>query len=68
MTLRPEYSALTWHRSRASAGAGECVEVAKSGSSVLARDSRDRQGVVLEVTVAQWLGLVRRVKSGDAVH
>lgn len=68
MTLRPECLTLTWRRSNASAGAGECVEVAKSGWFVLARDSRNREGTVLELTVAQWLGLVRRVKSGDAVH
>jgi len=68
MTLRPERLALTWRRSSASHGAGECVEVAKSGSFVLARDSRDQAGAMLEVTVAQWLGLVRRIKTGEAVR
>jgi hypothetical protein len=66
MTLRPEYSALTWRKSSASAGAGECVEVARSGSCVLARDSRDRDGVVLEFTLSQWLGFLRRAKGGKA--
>jgi hypothetical protein len=62
------YSTLTWRKSSASAGAGECVEVAKSGSSVLARDSRDQSGVVLEFTTAQWLGLLQRIKGEVAVR
>jgi Domain of unknown function (DUF397) len=53
---------IIWRKSSASAGAGECVEVASSGSSVLMRDSRDRSGVMLEFTTAQWLGLLRRIK------
>lgn len=68
MTLRPEYSILIWRKSSASAGVGECVEVAKADSSVLARDSGDQSGVVLEFTPAQWLGLLRRIKHGDAVR
>jgi hypothetical protein len=53
---------LDWRTSSASAGVGECVEVATSGSSVLARDSRDRSGATLEFTRAQWLGLMRRIR------
>ena len=68
MTLRPEYSTLIWRKSSASAGAGECVEVAKSDSFVLARDSRDQSGVVLEITSAQWLRLLRRIKDGGAPY
>ena len=59
------YSMLAWRKSSASAGAGECVEVAKSGQSVLARDSRDQSGAVLAFSTAQWLGLMRRVKDGE---
>lgn len=58
---------LIWRKSSASAGAGECVEVAKSGPSVLARDSRDRS-VVLEFTTAQWLGLLQRIKGEVAAR
>jgi hypothetical protein len=60
------YSTLSWRKSSASAGAGECVEIARLGSSVLARDSRDRSGVVLEFTTAQWLGLLQRIKDDAA--
>jgi Domain of unknown function (DUF397) len=62
------YSTLTWRKSSASAGAGECVEVATSDPYVLARDSRDQSGVVLTFTSAQWHGLVNRIKNGDAAR
>jgi Domain of unknown function (DUF397) len=57
-------STLIWHKSSASGGDGACVEVAKSGSCVLVRDSRDRSGAVLVLTRAQWLGLLRHIKNG----
>ena len=59
------YSTLSWRTSRASAGAGECVEVAAASPFVLTRDSRDRSGAVLRFTPAQWVGLVERIKNGD---
>jgi hypothetical protein len=61
-----QYSTLAWRKSSASAGQGECVEVATSGQSVLTRDSLDQSGAVLAFTTAQWLGLVRRIKNGEA--
>ncbi len=60
-----EYSGLNWRKSTASAGAGECVEVAKSDSLVLARDSQDRTGAVLKVAPAQWFGLTHRIKNDE---
>lgn len=59
---------LAWRTSSASGGAGECVEVAASDTSVLARDSRDRSGVVLELSPSQWLGFVRRIREGRATR
>ncbi len=56
---------LSWRTSSASAGAGECVEVAATSSYVLTRDSRDRSGPVLTFSSAQWLGLVKRIKTGE---
>jgi len=64
--LPSRFSSVTWRKSSASAGAGECVEVARSDSVVLARDSRNQSGTVLEFTPAQWLGFLRRVRNGDA--
>ena len=67
MTAQPNRSSTPiWHKSSASAGGGECVEVAMWKSSVLVRDSRDRPGPELEFTQAQWRGFVRRVKNGKA--
>jgi hypothetical protein len=69
MAAQPiRYSALDWRKSSASGGVGECVEVAKSDSFVLARDSRNRSGAVLEFTSSQWLELVHRIKNGEAVR
>jgi hypothetical protein len=67
MPAQPAQDApLNWRKSSASAGAGECVEVANSGQAVLTRDSRDQSGVVLAFTAAQWLGLMSRIKNeGD---
>jgi hypothetical protein len=61
-TQRNRHSTLIWHKSSASGGSGECIEVAGSGSSVLVRDSRDKSGVMLEFDHAQWRGFVRRLK------
>ncbi len=64
MTAQPNrFRDIAWHKSSASGGASECVEVTSRPSSVLVRDSADRPGPVLEFTAAQWRGFVRRVKS-----
>lgn len=59
------YSTFSWRTSRASAGAGECVEVAAASSFVLTRDSHNRSGAVLRFTSAQWSRLVERIKNDD---
>jgi uncharacterized protein DUF397 len=65
MPVRPtQYSTLNWRKSSASAGVGECVEVATSGQAVLTRDSRAQAGPVLAFTTSQWLGLLQRIKNG----
>lgn len=67
MTAQPNRdSTLVWRKSRASGPNGGCVEVAKSESSVLVRDSRDPSGSRLVLTCAQWRGLVRDIKDGAA--
>jgi hypothetical protein len=57
-----QHSTLRWRTSTASGGDGACVEVAQSDTFVLVRDSCNRSGVILEFTLAQWRGLVRRTK------
>jgi hypothetical protein len=45
---------LAWRKSRASADAGNCVEVACTGSSVLVRDSKNPADGHLTVGQADW--------------
>lgn len=59
-------SVLFWHKSRASGPNSGCVEVARSESSVLVRDSRDPTGSLLVLTSGQWRGFVRTIKGGTA--
>jgi hypothetical protein len=66
MTAQPtEYPVLVWRKSRASSDTGECVEVAFEGSSVLIRDSRDKQGLVLVVEYDRWREFVECVRGGQ---
>lgn len=59
-------SRVVWRKSNASGGDGACVEVAKSGSFVLVRDSGNRSGTVLAFNSDQWLGFVRRIKNAES--
>ena len=56
---------LTWRTSKASGGAGECVEIAGGERSVLVRDSRDPLGAVLAFSSGQWSAFLRRVSGGN---
>jgi hypothetical protein len=49
----PHFS-LNWRKSTYSADQGNCVEIAAYITCVLARDSNDHNGAVLEMTMAQW--------------
>jgi hypothetical protein len=57
-------STLVWQRSSASADGGNCVEVARSESSVLVRDSAARSGAMLAFSPAQWQLFVRLIQDG----
>jgi hypothetical protein len=64
MAAQPNHdSILFWRKSSASGANGGCIEVARSGSSVLVRDSRNPSGAVLVFSRAQWHGLLIRVRS-----
>ena len=43
-----------WIKSSYSAYNGSCVEVARPGSAVLVRDSKDPQSPVLKFTPGEW--------------
>jgi hypothetical protein len=66
MTVRSDR--LAWHKSTASAGADECVEVARLGRSVLVRDSRDQSGARLTLTLGEWRAFVARIRAGGVRH
>jgi len=54
--------ALEWRKSRESGESGGCIEVAKRGSSLLVRDSRDRSGALLSFGPAQWADFLDRIR------
>ncbi|OQR63318.1 hypothetical protein B6E66_15540 [Streptomyces maremycinicus] len=48
-----------WHKSTYSGGTGsECVEVARSRSQVLVRDSKQPCGPILRFSAGAWAGLL----------
>ena len=51
-----------WRKSSASAGTGECVEVAAKDRRVLIRDSKNPNGSVLQVTQDAWNAFLERSK------
>lgn len=57
---------LRWRKSTASAGGGECVEVAFAGSNgIFVRHSREPDGPVLRFTETEWQAFVTGVRAGE---
>jgi Domain of unknown function (DUF397) len=66
MPARPDrYPAATWRKSSASQGATECVEISVHRWLVLVRDSKNANGVTLEIPPGSWRELMRRIRNGD---
>jgi hypothetical protein len=61
---RPDKGAreMNWRKSSYSGGEGNCVEVADSGNRVLMRDTQDRTGPVIKVSLAAWRRFAEQVK------
>jgi hypothetical protein len=54
-----------WRKSTFSGNGGECVEVAADAEArVLVRDTKDRQGPVLEFGAEPWKRFVAQAKAG----
>lgn len=56
-----------WRKSSYSGYNADCVEVGHSGAAIGVRDTKDRQGAILMLSVGQWdafLGGVRRGELG----
>jgi hypothetical protein len=60
----PEYRDLLWEKSTFSSN-GACVEVAFMDGRTLVRDSKNRQGAILEFTSAEWRAFLRGVQAGE---
>jgi hypothetical protein len=54
-----------WHKSTASTGNGNCVEVAVLDVAVAVRDTKDRTGPALVLPVAGWRSFIEAAKSGE---
>ena len=68
MTARedPRLSCAAWRTSTYSNNGGNCVEVAADADArVLVRDTKNRQGPVLEFTAEPWQRFVAQVKAGS---
>jgi hypothetical protein len=62
----PDLSPAQWHKSTRSSANGACVEVARNLPGIVAvRDSKDRSGPVLTVTLAKWATFAAGVKDGE---
>lgn len=69
MTAQPNPDAtFTWRRSSASGGSGNCVEVARSASSVLVRDSSDQAGPILMFSQGGWRRFTWGIKNGKSTR
>ena len=54
---------LTWRKaSRSSANGGNCVEVARTQSKILTRDSKNPDGPRLQFTPTQWRTFLTSMK------
>jgi hypothetical protein len=56
---------LQWRKARRSANNGACVEVAPAAGTILIRDSKDRDGTVVQYTGISWRMFVRAAKAGQ---
>jgi len=67
MPTRPDrYPApAAWRKGSASADQGGCVEISAHESFVLVRDSKNANGVMLEIPSASWHELIRRIRNGQ---
>jgi Domain of unknown function (DUF397) len=54
---------LAWRRSSFCAN-GECLEVAREGSQVVVRDTKDPGGPAHRYTEVQWKALIETIKAG----
>lgn len=54
-----------WRRSTRCVDQGDCVEVARSGSGFLVRDSKLAHSPILAFTPDAWMAFTDAIKAGD---
>jgi Domain of unknown function (DUF397) len=59
-----EVSDLQWRKARGSANNGACLEAAPVAGTVLIRDSKDRNGIVIQFSGTSWRMFVQAAKGG----
>ncbi|MEV5409744.1 DUF397 domain-containing protein [Thermopolyspora sp. NPDC052614] len=67
-----DLSHVIWHKSRHSGEGANCVEVAVTDAAqagterlYLVRDSKNPEGTVLAIAVAEWYAFIGSVKRGE---
>jgi len=60
-----EVNSLRWRTARGSAGNGACVEVAPAAGTILIRDSKDREGPVVQYSGNSWRVFLGVAKNGQ---
>lgn len=53
-----EQDVVSWRKSSYSGNGGTCVEVGRTVSGVMFRDSKDRSGGTLEISRSAWMALL----------
>jgi hypothetical protein len=61
----PEHARLVWHKSSASAGGGDCVEVAIGPQSIYVRHSRHAEDEPLAFRYEEWAAFLTGVRNGE---
>jgi hypothetical protein len=58
----------SWVKASASASGGECVEMRRHAGTVEVRDTKDRDGPVLQFTTAQFAAWLDGARNGEFDH
>lgn len=58
----PEPTDVTWRTSSYSGGQGNCVEIANTPENIQVRDTKDRPGGALTVSLPQWNAFLTKVR------
>jgi Domain of unknown function (DUF397) len=63
--MSSELTGLAWRKAQRSVNNGQCVELARSGSMIAVRDSKNPVGPILMYTQAEWDAFLHGAKNGE---